>query len=153
MNSHLHRELAMAHVEEARRHAMGRRRAAAVRRRRPIAELMSRAFAPRGRKASPLPADTELRIRYARADDADALARLAALDGARVPPAPVILAEVGGEPWAARSLATGDVVADPFRRSGPLVELLALRAEQLRAASVTLDTSGRAIGPSEAKAR
>ena len=82
-----------------------------------------------------------------------AVARLAALDEAPVPPPPVLIAEVGGEPRAARSLATGHVVADRFDGTAELVELLALRAEQLRAAIAALDATGRAIGPSEAPAR
>ena len=153
MNSHLHRELATVRVEEARRHAMGRRRAAALRRRRPIADVVRRAFASRSTGSAPLPADTELRIRYARRGDVSAVARLAALDEAPVPPPPVLIAEVGGEPRAARSLATGHVVADRFDGTEELVELLALRAEQLRAAIAALDATGRAIGPSEAPAR
>jgi hypothetical protein len=53
----------------------------------------------------------------------------------------------------ARSLATGHAVADPFQRTEQLVELMALRAEQLGAATAALDATGRAIGPSEAPAR
>jgi hypothetical protein len=142
MNSHLHRELATERVEEARRHAMGRRRAAGLRRRHPIADLLRRAFVSRSTGIAPLPADTELRIRYARPGDVSAVARLAALDEAPVPPPPVLIAEVGGEPRAARSLATGHVVADAFDRTEELVELLALRAEQLRATTSALGNFG-----------
>ena len=143
----------MVRVTEARRQAVGRRRAAAIRRRRPIADLLRRAFASRSTDIAPLHADTELRIRYVSPGDASAVARLAALDEAPVPPLPVLIAEVGGEPRAARSLATGHVVADPFHRTDQLVELLALRAEQLGAATAALDATRRAIGPSEAPAR
>ena len=76
----------------------------------------------------------------------------AAGDEAPVPPPPVLIAEVGGEPRATRSLATGHVVADHFVGTEELVELLALRAEQLRTAIAAPDATGRAIGPSEAPA-
>jgi hypothetical protein len=38
------------------------------------------------------------------------------------------VAEVGGELWAALEIATGATIADPFRPSGDLVELLELHA-------------------------
>jgi hypothetical protein len=70
-------------------------------------------------------------IRPAFPDDAAALARLAALDSARVPEGPLLLAEVGGEPWAALAPGSGRAIADPFRPTAALVELLRRRAEQL----------------------
>ena len=73
-------------------------------------------------------------IRFAYPDDAEALAGLASLDEDSVPPEPVLLAEVDGELWAALSLSTHSHVADPFRPSGELVDLLRHRAQQLRAA-------------------
>jgi hypothetical protein len=77
------------------------------------------------------PAERAVTLRFGFPDDALALARLATLDSARPPVGPVLLAEVGGELWAARSLADGAVVADPFRPTAPLVELLNARARQL----------------------
>jgi hypothetical protein len=70
-----------------------------------------------------------------RATDADvmALTRLAALDSAAIPAAPVLLAEVDGEPLAALSLVDGAVAADPFHRTADLVALLCVRAAQLEA--------------------
>jgi hypothetical protein len=44
----------------------------------------------------------------------------------------VLVAEVGGELWAAISLDDRHVVADAFRPTGELVALLAERARQLR---------------------
>jgi hypothetical protein len=70
-------------------------------------------------------------IRYAADDDAAALARLATLDSARVPFGPLLLAEVGGELWAAVAIRDRAAIADPFRPSGPVVELLRARARQL----------------------
>ena len=73
-----------------------------------------------------------LSIRRAAADDRGAVAHLAALDSAPEPQGDVLLAEVGGEPWAALSLESGHAVADPFRRSGDVVALLRARAAQER---------------------
>jgi hypothetical protein len=71
-------------------------------------------------------------LRFAFPDDAEALARLAALDSSAPPPMPALLAEVGGRPWAALSLLDGSVVADPFHPTVALIHLLRARAEQLR---------------------
>lgn len=76
----------------------------------------------------------EVTVRRAGADDDAALARLAALDSARVPAGPVLLAEAGGTPVAAISLADGSVVADPFERTAEYVELLYVRAAHAHAA-------------------
>ena len=73
----------------------------------------------------------ELVIRRATAEDAPALARLAALDSARVPRGDVLVAFAHGEPWAAISLDDGRVVADPFRPSAVAAELVRVRAQHL----------------------
>lgn len=89
-------------------------------------------------------------IRRATAADAPAVRRLAALDSARVPRGEVLLAEVGGEPLAAISLADDRVVADPFRRTAELAALLRVRARQLRAeapAAAPLPLAGRRVRP------
>jgi len=70
-------------------------------------------------------------IRYARAGDAAALDRLAALDERALPAGPLLVAEVDGEPTAVFGLGDGEFVADPFRPSADLVSLLRLRAAQL----------------------
>src|SRR5688572_1698160 len=71
-------------------------------------------------------------IRRATADDASALRRLAALDDAQAPAAQtdVLIAEDAGELVAAITRC-GRAIADPFRRTGELVELLQLRARQV----------------------
>ena len=74
-----------------------------------------------------------LTIRRATAADAFAVRRLAALDSAFPPTGDVLLAEMGDELWAAVSLDTGHAVADPFRPSGDLVDLLRFRAERMTA--------------------
>jgi hypothetical protein len=73
-------------------------------------------------------------IRPAFPDDAPAVARLAALDSQRVPAGPLLLAEIDGEPWAAIAPHSGRVVADPFRPTAALVDLLRRRAAHLAAA-------------------
>jgi hypothetical protein len=72
-----------------------------------------------------------LLIRLASSDDHVQLARLAALDSAKVPLRPALVAVVEGEVVAALSLRDGHGVADPFRHTSEVVELLQLRAEQL----------------------
>lgn len=74
-------------------------------------------------------------IRQAFPDDALALLGLAALDSARPLAEPVLVAEVEGELRAALSLHDGAVVADPFRRTAALIELLGARAAQIAAAT------------------
>jgi hypothetical protein len=76
--------------------------------------------------------NSTLTIRRASDADAPALNRLAALDSARPPSGDVLVAEVGSELWAAVEVKSGTAVADPFRRSGELVELLQFRAAGLR---------------------
>jgi hypothetical protein len=82
-----------------------------------------------------LPADSRaLTLRHAVPADADELDRLAQLDSRRAPRGVVLVAEVGGELWAAVSLDDMHAVADPFRPTGELVALLVARARQLRRA-------------------
>ena len=78
-------------------------------------------------KGNPM-TDTTLTIRRAIAADAGALARLAALDSASPPTGEALLAEVDDELWAAVEIESGTAIADPFRPSGDLVELVRLRA-------------------------
>jgi len=68
-------------------------------------------------------------IRMSYADDEPTIIRLAALDSSRVPPNPVMLAEVDGEARAALSLRDGSVVADPFHLTADLVALLKTHAQ------------------------
>jgi hypothetical protein len=73
-----------------------------------------------------------LRLRLATGADRAALARLAELEQAERPSEPVLLGVVLGRPVAALSLKDGSVIADPFVRTAELVELLRVRAGQLR---------------------
>jgi hypothetical protein len=89
-------------------------------------------------------------LRYAFPDDASALARLAALDSASVPAGQLLVAEVGGELWAALSLSDGGAIADPFRRTVALVALLRERAAQLSAPAPPLRSR---LGGSRSRSR
>ena len=68
--------------------------------------------------------DHTLTIRRADLADLAALDRLAELDSASPPTGEALVAEVGGELWAALEVSTGSAIADPFRPSGEVVELL-----------------------------
>ncbi len=70
-------------------------------------------------------------IRWANASDLERLEILAELDSARIPSPPLLLGFVGEDLWAARSLATGRHIADPFRPSAEVARLLAERGRQL----------------------
>ena len=72
-------------------------------------------------------------IRLATAADADGIARVAQRDSSPVPVPPQLVAERGGVIEAARSLRTGEVVADPFRPTAELVELLRCHARGMSA--------------------
>jgi hypothetical protein len=81
---------------------------------------------------SPLDEGLGITIRFAYPDDEVALRQLAALDSRTLPPGPLLLAVVAGELWAAVTL-TGEpqAIADPFRHSAELVDLLHERAQRL----------------------
>jgi len=71
-------------------------------------------------------------IRSSRPDDEAALIRLAQLEGRpRLRRFRVLVAEVQGEVLAALPLGGGEPIADPFRPTASLVEILKLRAAQL----------------------
>jgi hypothetical protein len=73
-------------------------------------------------------------IRSATGSDGAALHRLAALDSARVPSGDLLVAESDGALLAAHAPGSGATIADPFRHTAEVVELLHLRGSLLRAA-------------------
>jgi hypothetical protein len=73
-------------------------------------------------------------IRLARIDDDLGIARVAGRDSRPIPPAPRLVAERDGAIDAVLSLRTGELVADPFRRTAELVELLRCHAAGQRPA-------------------
>ena len=81
-------------------------------------------------------AANEIAIRFARSDEAPALARLAALDGRGVNlEGDVLVAVVAGGVVAARGLR-GGAISDPFRAGGEILALLDVRARQLAGGGV-----------------
>jgi hypothetical protein len=89
-------------------------------------------------KARPLTiGPASITIRPAYADDESTIARLAALDSAEIPSAPILLAEVDGQLRAALSVNDGAVIADPFFPSVHLVELLSSHAAATAPAPAT----------------
>jgi hypothetical protein len=76
----------------------------------------------------PLPPAAAVTIRVAAEHERADLARVAERDSRPLPPAPRLVAERDGTVLAILSLETGEVVADPFRPTAELVELLGCRA-------------------------
>jgi hypothetical protein len=74
----------------------------------------------------------DVRIRRAGVADSDSLVRLAGLDSKRLPTGNFLIAEVDGEEWAAVALESGEILADPFRPTANVAELLRLRAARIR---------------------
>ena len=71
-------------------------------------------------------------LRLAMAADRAALDRLAQRDSRPLPPGPHLLGERDGRVEAAICLATGELVADPFRRTAEVCELLRCHAGAVR---------------------
>jgi hypothetical protein len=74
----------------------------------------------------------EVRIRYACEADARSLRLLAQLDSREAPAGAALIAELDGRPVAALPLDGSPPIADPFRPSAELLELLRIRAGQLQ---------------------
>jgi hypothetical protein len=147
MNSQLHRYLAQTRADELLRRAADRRRVVDTQEQRSwLSGVLRRAAHPvhgatDGWPQPVPPAEADVRIRYARQDDDAALGRLAALDSAAVPAAPLLVAAVDGELRAGLSLVDSAVIADPFRRTVALVELLRVRSAQLGAARAAVGST------------
>ena len=71
---------------------------------------------------------TDITIRDSRPTDALALRKLAALDSQNLPTGEMLVAEIGGEVVAAYSPTKARTIADPFRRTANVVDLLRLAA-------------------------
>lgn len=74
---------------------------------------------------------SDITIRQARTSDSAAVARLARLDSHSVADQHVdgvVLAEICGEPVAAIDTVSGETIADPFRPTAEVVELLRVHA-------------------------
>jgi len=80
------------------------------------------------------PADEQsVTIRRGFPEEEAVVRKLSRLDSRAPLEGPWLLAEVAGQPLAAISLASRDVVADPFSHTDDLVELLRARAGHLLA--------------------
>ncbi len=66
--------------------------------------------------------------------DLGSLALLATLDGAHAPDEPMLVAESEGRMLAAVPFSGGRALADPFEPTAEIVDLLELRARQIRKA-------------------
>lgn len=80
----------------------------------------------------------EVTVRLARPADTVELFSLAALDSAPAPQGEFLVAESDAHILAALPIGGGPPIADPFRRTTALVQMLELRADQLRAGSRTV---------------
>lgn len=87
--------------------------------------------------------DASVTLRFAGSADAKRLRQLAALDSSSPLAPPVLLAEVDGQLLAALALSDGTVVADPFRPTLDLIDLLRARARQLDGDSRVRRSGGR----------
>ncbi|HEY1273262.1 MAG TPA: hypothetical protein VGF25_00030 [Thermoleophilaceae bacterium] len=76
--------------------------------------------------------DVTVRISVPSDSDAEAIRRLASLQGSAPPDGPVAIADVDGEPVAALGLADGDAVADPRRAGRHVMTLLHLHRIEFR---------------------
>jgi len=94
----------------------------------------------------------EVTIRRADAEDEPALARLAELDSRPPLTGPVLIAEVGGEIWAAAEIEGAWVLADPFRPSGEVALTVAQRAAELRMAAARAARRKRRLARAARKA-
>jgi hypothetical protein len=119
MTGHLTQTANLARQHDMHADAAASRRAVAVR---PAGDRVS-VHTPEGQSIT---------IRRANDVDQDVLERLAALDSARMLSGEVLIGEVDDEPYAAIEIATGATVADPFRATARVVDLLCLRATMLR---------------------
>ena len=75
-----------------------------------------------------------LTVRAATPRDSDGVRLLAALEGVAMPTGEMLVAQAGDELRAALPLDGGRALADPFHPSAHMVEMLELRARQLRMA-------------------
>lgn len=85
----------------------------------------------------------QVTIREAMESDAVAIERLSQLDSTRPPEGPMLIGEVGGDPRAAYSVHEGRAIADPFKHTAELVELLMLYARELNGKRGNLRHGGR----------
>jgi hypothetical protein len=84
-------------------------------------------------------------VRRTTSADHGALARLAALDSARPPRGPALVAEADSRMLAALPLGSGRAIADPFEPTAELVALLELRRRQIESATASRPSRARGL--------
>jgi hypothetical protein len=141
------RELAVERVRDARGAGGVRRQATGV----GVWARLAR-WARRGTADDPVAVLDGVTIRRSRGADRQALAVLAQLDSRALDGGDMLVAEVEGELRAALPLAGGAPIADPFRPTAALVSLLAMRAEQIRAADAAVPAQARPRATAPARA-
>jgi hypothetical protein len=77
------------------------------------------------------------RIRFATAEDADTLKRLAERSSQEPLVGRILIGHLNGTPAAALSLGDGRVIADPSPRTGHVIANLRVRADAIRAFEAT----------------
>jgi len=97
-----------------------------------FANLIDFSRRPRAARSASSLGDPPVLIRRAAAGDESAIARLAALDEHELPRGERLVAELAGRPVAAVEVRSAATVADPFVPTSGVVELLGLRAAQVR---------------------
>ena len=83
-------------------------------------------------------AAADVAIRLARKEDIAAIRELEQLDSHSLTDGARLVATMDGVPVAALAVADDSVVADPFEVTQPVVDLLRIRARQLRIAGTPL---------------
>lgn len=77
-------------------------------------------------------APNTITIRRSTKADAGAIERVAQREGVRAPDGDLLVGDVDGEVWAAIGLDGGALIADPFRPSGEIADLLRVRLARLK---------------------
>jgi len=90
---------------------------------------------------------SSITIRGAVAEDVEALDRLAQRDTRAIPDGELLIALVGTEVRAAISLVSGETVADPFHPTEELLDMLTLRASEVRGGRKTRGRRFRSATP------
>jgi hypothetical protein len=88
------------------------------------------------RRRARVTAVSDVAIRLAGRRDAEAVRELEQLDGRALTDGAHLVATVDGVPVAVLAVADDTVVADPFEKTATVVDLLRVRARQLRIAGM-----------------
>ena len=104
----------------------------------PGAPRYGTSITPKARRRARVNGTGEVSIRLAGRRDANAIRELELLDSHSLTDGARLVATLDGVPVAALAVADDSVVADPFEKTQPVVDLLRIRARQLRIAGAPL---------------